>query len=163
MRKLRQHGMAASGAPAEVPGLNYRLTDLQAAVGRVQLARLPKALDERAAQAARWGMLLGAQVILPLDGAPIARTNWQSFCVRVAGATRLLAALDAQGIGARPGLSNAHEEPAYRHLGLSLPISEAARRDFVLLPMGPGLTIADQERVAATFLNALVVETNQTS
>jgi dTDP-4-amino-4,6-dideoxygalactose transaminase len=163
VRRLRQHGMAQTGAPAEIPALNYRLTDLQAAVGRVQLARLPAALDERAAQAARYGTLLGAQVILPVDGAPEARTNWQSFCVRTRHAAHVLAALETQGISARPGLTNAHEEPAYRHLGVSLPVSEAARRECVLLPMGPGLTAADQERVASTFLNALVVETNQTS
>src|SRR5690606_7013427 len=92
-RLLRQHGMSVpdtlrhgsakvifEGYP--VRGYNYRMTDVQAAIGREQLKRLPTIIACRRARAADY-----ARMLAELDGveAPIepewARSNWQSYCV----------------------------------------------------------------------------------
>jgi len=148
VRLLRQHGLSRPDAPALLPGLNYRLTDLQAAVGRVQLGRLPSLLDERKAQVARYRELLSSlPVVLPFEPRNV-RSNWQSFCVRMPGVdtAALVAKLAQRGISVRGGVMNAHEEPAYA-AGLRLPHSELARREALMLPLFPGLTATEQSQV----------------
>jgi perosamine synthetase len=82
-----------------------------------------------------------------------ARSNWQSLCVRLPSATEttaLLARLDAAGIAARPGLSNAHEEPEQRDgVRAPLPQSERARRECVLLPLPSQMTREEQDALVA--------------
>ena len=65
-------------------GFNYRMTDIQAAVGRKQLERLPELVARRRALASRYTELLGniEGLILPLEPR-WARSNWQSYCVRL--------------------------------------------------------------------------------
>src|SRR4051812_16382800 len=94
-RLWRQHGMSVPdtvrhGATEvvfesyETLGYNYRLTDLQAAVGRVQLQRMPEILARRRTLADRYATLLASVPGLVLPAAPAwARTNWQSYCVRL--------------------------------------------------------------------------------
>jgi dTDP-4-amino-4,6-dideoxygalactose transaminase len=152
VRRLRQHGAASADRPVDEPGLNYRLTDIQAAIGRVQLARLPSLVMERRRLATRYRERL-AGLELELPGEPVwARSNWQSYCVllpeRVAPSTAMQE-LAARGIAARRGVGNAHEEPAYASARASLPRSERARRQGLCLPMVPGMTVDEQERVVA--------------
>lgn len=66
-------------------GYNYRMTDIQGAVGRVQLRRLPELLVRRRQQAQRYRQLLGdvPDILLPTEP-EWARSNWQSYCVRLA-------------------------------------------------------------------------------
>ena len=154
VRRLRQHGADPRGTFVE-PGLNYRMTDLQAAVGRVQLGRLPSILVERRAQVERYRTKLAA-IGLAAPVEPAGRTsNWQSLCVRIPAEvtqTAVLDALAAQGIGARPSVSNAHEQPAYadphshRVVG-SLDESERAARHAICLPLYPGMDDATVDRV----------------
>jgi dTDP-4-amino-4,6-dideoxygalactose transaminase len=165
-RLLRQHGMSVSDLARhqekrvvieeyEEVGYNYRLTDIQAAVGRVQLRRFPALLEQRRRQAAEYHRLLaGLPTLEPPQEPWYARTNFQSYCVRVTResvCTRddLMQALLEQGIGTRPGIMNAHQEPAYRDLPCApLPHSEAARQDCLLLPLYSTLTRQQQQRIA---------------
>jgi dTDP-4-amino-4,6-dideoxygalactose transaminase len=160
VRLHRQHGMASPSAPATLRGRNLRLTDVQAAIGRRQLARLPALLDERRRLAARYDRLL--------EGLPLARprppdwtrANWQSYHVTLAegrSGSEVAAALEARGIGARGGLTNAHEQPAYAesHAGVRLPRSEALRARGLLLPLYPGLDEDAPARVAAALREIL--------
>jgi dTDP-4-amino-4,6-dideoxygalactose transaminase len=132
-RTLREHSMSASAtdrhgsllAPPEVyleVGFNYRMTDLQAAVGIVQLGRLPEVLKRRREIAARYvAGLSGLRGLRLVSDPPYGTTNFQSFWIEVLptfGSTReeLMAQLAEAGISARRGIMAAHRQPAYRWL-----------------------------------------------
>jgi perosamine synthetase len=66
-----------------IVGFNYRMTDIQAAVGRKQLKRLPDLISRRRALAVRYAKLLGNIEELSLPDEPEwARSNWKKYCVR---------------------------------------------------------------------------------
>lgn len=170
-RRLRQHGMTVSDAVRhasarvlvesyEELGYNYRLTDLQAAVGRAQLGRLSDLIVERRAAALRYRELLGGMPELTVPHEPVwARSNWQSFAVRLPRAcdrqTVMQELLD-QGIATRRGVMCAHRQPPYGGLPRApLPESEAAEDETLLLPLFPGLTSAEQDRIAEALAVAL--------
>jgi perosamine synthetase len=98
-------------------GYNYRMTDLQAAVGRVQLGRMDDMLAERRRQVARYQARLAQQVpgiTLPMQP-PWARANWQSFCIRLPSGCdqrEVMQQLLDAGISTRRGIMNVHQEPA---------------------------------------------------
>ena len=165
-RLWRQHGMTVSDtvrhASAQVVvesyetlGYNYRMTDIQAAVGRAQLVRLPALIAERRRLAERYAMLLAD---VPGAVAPTepewARSNWQSYCVRLPAGldqTRVLQTLLDRGISGRRGVMCAHTEPAYatqpwRRVG-ALRESERATRETIILPLYPGMADDDQQYV----------------
>lgn len=163
-RLLRQHAMSvpdtARHASARVifedypeVGFNYRLTDIQAAIGRVQLGRLPGLLKQRLALAARYTEALRrVPGLLPPEVPAYARPNYQSYPVRVTPAfplsrDQLMQALLDRGISTRRGIMNSHQELAYAAGGGQLPASEQARDTVVLLPLYPTMTDAEQERV----------------
>jgi dTDP-4-amino-4,6-dideoxygalactose transaminase len=136
-------------------GYNYRLTDLQAAVGREQLKRLPAIVARRRRLAAQYADLLrGVEVVHPPQEPGWARSNWQSYCVRLSDGIRqaeVMQALLDRGIATRRGVMCAHREPAYRHeewrAGSRLVESEAAADRCILLPLYPQLTDAEQQEV----------------
>src|SRR5881409_2251276 len=93
------------------------MTDIQAAVGREQLTRLPAIVERRRALAARYSGALGGlgSIVVPHER-EWARSNWQSYAVRLAPPldqrTVMQRLLDA-GISTRRGAMNAHLEAAY--------------------------------------------------
>ena len=157
-------------------GFNYRLTDLQAAVGREQLIRLPGMVDERRHLARQYNEVLAGIEGLHLPREPEwARSNWQSYCVRLpAGRDQrhvMQSMLDA-GIATRRGVMCAHREPAYRtepwrHEGPNgltdggpdacavLAHGESITADGLILPLYVGMTQDDQARVVAALTAAL--------
>ncbi len=178
-RLWRQHGMSVNdsirhGSPLvtfeeylEV-GYNYRMTDIQAAVGREQLKRLPSLLVERRVLVARYFEGLSAVSGLCLPSSPEwTRSNWQTLCIRLpegANQRTVMQRLLDQGISTRRGVMCAHREPAYQnvpwHCGqsraqcacapgscLRLVQSEKAQDQGIALPLFPGMTPADQDRV----------------
>ncbi len=152
-RLLRQHGMSVPdtvrhGAKSvifeEYPivGFNYRMTDIQAAVGRVQLERLPKILERRVAVAKRYSGILGEIPGLEPPVVPTqTRPNYQSYPVRVTlnfplSRDALMQALLERGISTRRGIMNAHQETSCQEAGpFVLSQSESARDRVVLLPL----------------------------
>jgi perosamine synthetase len=170
-RLLRQHGMSVSDTVRHsasrvvfetypIVGYNYRMTDIQAAVGRVQLRRLPGVVAKRRALAEAYRGLLAEIPGLGLPFEPsFARSNWQSFCVRLpeqADQVVVMQAMLEQGVATRRGIMCSHREPAYRDnpLRAPLPRSEAAQDRCIILPLYPQMTAADQERVAAALSGA---------
>lgn len=165
-RLLRQHAMSVPDTVRHASkavifesypetGYNYRMTDLQAAVGRVQLERLPGLIRRRRELASGYrALLIGIDgLVLPAD-APWTRSNWQSYCVRLPrqlGQRDAMERLLALGIQTRRGIMCSHREPAYAPLGaaLRLPHSESAQDRCLLLPLHAEMTDADQERVCA--------------
>jgi perosamine synthetase len=170
-RLLRQHAMSVPDTVRHraqqvvfesypVLGYNYRLTDIQAAVGRQQLARLPAIVARRRALADAYGALLTDVPGLQLPGEPEwARTNWQSYCVRLPDLcdqrTVMQAMLD-DGVSTRRGIMCSHREGAYRHLPRRrpLPQSEQAQDRCILLPLFPDMSDEDQRCVVAALRRA---------
>lgn len=171
-RLLRQHGMSVSdtvrhGSPQVVfedyvaVGYNYRMTDIQAAIGRKQLERLPQLVSRRRALAARYDELLGNVdgLALPLEP-EWARSNWQSYCVglpsRVDQRGVMQQLLD-QGIATRRGVMCSHREPCYAQAGQrpDLRQSELAQDHAILLPLYAQMTEDDQVIVANALRGAL--------
>ena len=94
-RRLRQHGMSIPDTVRHASpqvifethpdiGFNYRMTDIQAAVGRAQLKRMPEIVAKRRLLASRYSSLLNdnAGILTPLEP-DWARSNFQSYCVRI--------------------------------------------------------------------------------
>ncbi len=140
-------------------GFNYRLTDIQAAIGRVQLQRLPTIVASRRAAAARYFELLAGIPGLHLPAEPTwARSNWQSFLIRLdppRSAPAIMAALLEAGIATRGGIMCSHREPAYpphtwRAAPAGLPNSELAQDSSIVLPLYPQITPAEQHYIAQT-------------
>lgn len=166
-RLLRQHGMSVPDTTRHaarevifeeypIVGFNYRMTDVQAAIGRVQLQRLPEVLSKRLALAQRY---TDAISLIPGLAAPVvpdwARTNYQSYAVRVlpsypGSRNQLMQALLDAGISTRRGIMNSHQEPAYAdYQGAPLPHSEDARDQVILLPLYESLSLAEQDKIIA--------------
>ena len=170
-RRLRQHAMdvpdtVRHGAPTVVfehygeVGFNYRMTDLQAAVGRTQLARLPDILARRTALAKRYNALIAeSSPEIELPAPPSwARSNWQSYCVLLPPSRdqrRVMQRMLDQGVATRRGIMNAHREAPYAASGLSLPVSEMVQDHAILLPLYSQLGDAEQDRVVESLAAAM--------
>jgi perosamine synthetase len=164
-RLLRQHGMSVPDTVRhtsaqviqeeyQVLGFNYRMTDIQAAVGRAQLTRLPAIVARRRELAARYheGLRDCDGVFVPAEPGSV-RTNWQSYAIRVARERRgsVMQRLLDERISTRRGAMNAHRERAYpdgtwRAAG-SLARSEEAYDTAIVLPLFHQLTHGEQDRV----------------
>jgi dTDP-4-amino-4,6-dideoxygalactose transaminase len=181
-RLLRQHAMSIPDTVRHdssrvvfedylEPAFNYRLTDLQAAVGRPQIARLAEITAERRRLAAVYhAALAGNRVLRPPRERPNARSNWQSYPTFLRegcgiGQLEAMQFLLDSGVASKRGVGNAHQEPAYRDGtrwacgpgdcahgsgGESCPrlaTSERLRDSMVLLPLYHGMTAAEQQQV----------------
>lgn len=176
-RLWRQHGMSISDSARHAAtrvvfeeytelGFNYRMTDIQAAIGREQLKRLPEILVRRRELALAYRKALQDVPSIQLPFEPAwARSNWQSFCIRVASEeerTRMMQTLLERGIATRRGIACAHREPAYRsqpwHSAGSLYQSERAQETGIILPLYPQMDMEDQQAVAFEIKRALAQE-----
>ncbi len=167
LRLLRQHGMSIPDTVRHdakqvliesylVQGYNYRMTDLQAAIGIVQMGRLDAIVARRRSLGARYDEALAGVPWLALPHSPdFAEPNWQSYAVQVReGAplsrNALMGWLLEQGIQTRRGIMLAHREPAYQGVGAEcrLPRSERASACSLILPLFPQMSEGDVDRVA---------------
>jgi len=166
-RRLRTHGLSADAwqrlaseqavtSRAVELGFKYNMTDLQAALGRVQLAKLEAFTRIRNEQASQYreafADLTRFESLPPLD-AGRGRHAYHFFTVRVSEMTRdaALRGLRRLGIGAAVHYEPIHLHPYYRRrLGLvpgSFPAAEQAGATTLTLPLGPALRPTDVERV----------------
>jgi perosamine synthetase len=142
-------------------GFNFRMTDMQAAVGRVQLTRLSSIVAERRQIAQQYASRLAGihGITAPIEPA-WARTNWQSYCVELPETCDQRAVmqqmLDA-GVSTRRGVMNAHLELPYRSpvIRTDLAHSERAQRRGVILPLAPAMTAAQVQHVCDEFAAAV--------
>jgi perosamine synthetase len=172
LRSLRQHGMSVSAfdrhAAAAVivesygeVGFNYRMTDLQAAVGLIQLGRIDQFVAHRIEMAERYTKAFAGHPYLAPPHIPSGvRFNYQTYLLRLLPDSRmdrdgLMGALLQRGIATRRGIMAAHREPAYRHrpLRVPLPATEEADRSAIVLPLFHQLEAADQDRVIEAILD----------
>ena len=184
-RLWRQHSMSVSDTKRHASdqvifeaytelGYNYRLTDIQAAIGREQLKKLPRIVSFRREQVQRYIQMLEGISGLGLPEEPVwARSNWQSFCVRLpegADQRGVMQTLLDKGIPTRRGVMCAHREPAYPKGTWSCGMedcncqpgscqhliqSEQAQDRAIMLPLFYELTIMQQEQVTSALLSCL--------
>jgi dTDP-4-amino-4,6-dideoxygalactose transaminase len=174
-RLWRQHGMSVPdtvrhGARQVIfesydeLGYNYRMTDLQAAIGRVQLARLPELVDRRRRLAHSYAVTLARLNMVEPPAEPAwARSNWQSFCVRLppeADQREVMQALLDRGISTRRGVMNTHLEKAYTASGSfrvagRLTRSEAAQAGTIMLPLFTQMSEDEVHEVVAALGEAV--------
>jgi dTDP-4-amino-4,6-dideoxygalactose transaminase len=177
LRLLRQHGMtlpdtARHGARRLVieqyqeVGFNYRMTDLQAAIGIAQMKRLDAIVHRRRELAARYSAALQDHPwldgpVTPDDVEP----NYQSYAVRVSPESPLtrdaiIQYLLERGVASKPGVMTAHREPAYRNRGcrVRLPVTEWASDHSLLIPLYPELTGSEQDQVVAGLFEAFQLD-----
>lgn len=172
-RKLREHAMSVSAADRhgstlaaqesyDEVGFNFRMTDLQAALGLVQLQRLDAVVARRRELAARYSeAIAGIPGLRAVADPEYGTSNFQSYWVEVGsdyGRDRegLLAALAAAEISARRGIMAAHRQPPYADLAApgSLPATERLTDTTVILPLYHELSAADQDRVISVLHEA---------
>jgi dTDP-4-amino-4,6-dideoxygalactose transaminase len=166
-RTLREHAMSVSAAdrhasvlpPAEQYteiGFNFRMTDLQAAMGLVQLGRLPAVVQRRRALASNYAKAIGDVAGLRLVAdPPFGATNYQSCWLEVGSQFRtdregLMAALAEADISARRGIMAAHRQPAYAgadHGHAPLTNTEYLTDHTLILPLYHQMSDSEQARV----------------
>jgi perosamine synthetase len=170
-RLLRQHGMSIpdrvrhgskevlfESYPAL--GYNYRMTDIQGAIGREQLKRLPEIIERRRFLAGQYKELLSNVPGIALPEEPNwARSNWQSYCVRLpedCDQRQVMQFMWNKGIATRRGVMCAHREQTYASLSTpSLLIeSEKAQDKCILLPLFHQMTEVDQNTVVMVLREA---------
>ena len=169
-RTLREHAMSVSAAdrhastlaPAESydeVGFNFRMTDMQAAVGVVQLGKLDAIIARRRLLAGRYQDAIAAVAGLRAVTDPSYGTgNYQSFWVEVGDdypldREALLAALATAGVSARRGIMSAHRQAPYRNLPADLPVTERLTDTTVILPLYHQLSETDQDRIIDVLLS----------
>jgi dTDP-4-amino-4,6-dideoxygalactose transaminase len=142
-------------------GFNFRMTDMQAAVGRVQLTRLAGIVEERRRIAGEYARRLAAidGVVAPFEPA-WARTNWQSYCVQLpanADQRTIMQRMLDHGVSTRRGVMNSHLEKPYEAEGAraSLPRSEEAQQHGVILPLVPSMTMDQVQEICDSLAAAL--------
>jgi dTDP-4-amino-4,6-dideoxygalactose transaminase len=180
-RRWRHNGMSTSDAVRHssrdviferypVLGFNYRMTDIQAAVGREQLRRLPALLTRRRELAMRYHELLAdiPGIVTPVEP-PGVRSNWQSYVVRLpawASQRAVMQAMLDDGVATRRGIMCAHREGAYTSQPWrcasgaavlhktgrcrQLRRSEEAQDECLILPLFHQMTEAQQDTVVTS-------------
>jgi dTDP-4-amino-4,6-dideoxygalactose transaminase len=178
-RLWRQHGMSVTDAVRhgskqvifedyDELGYNYRMTDLQAAVGREQLRRLPGLIAQRRRLAEQYCECLSTIPGLSPVEPHWARSNWQSFCVRLPDAVdqrTVMQALLDHGISTRRGVMNIHLEGAYsdqssHRAATSLMRSVSAQQQTIILPLYVQMTESDIARVVEALRGSLAEAIN---
>jgi dTDP-4-amino-4,6-dideoxygalactose transaminase len=166
-RRLREHGMSVSAADRHLSrqpvieeylevGFNYRMTDVQAAIGLVQLAKLDELVARRRELACRYQTMLadvpGLRTVRDPDWGT---SNFQSFWVEVdrdypLSRNELLSALAEEGVSARAGIMAAHRQPAYsQHPHGDLSVTERLTDQTLILPLFHTMTEAEQDAVVS--------------
>lgn len=166
LRYLRQHGMSINDRQRhnaktvvieeylEV-GYNYRMTDIQAAVGVEQMKRLDHIVAERRRIAALYNeAFAGLEGVQCPGDTTLTKTNYQSYALILSDALHisrndLMQELLELGISTRRGIMTAHREPAYAGLAsdMSLPRSEHYADQSVLLPLYVPMTVEEVQAV----------------
>jgi perosamine synthetase len=164
LRRLRHQGMSLSDHARHIAsptvfesypeiGYNFRITDIQAAIGLAQLEKLTTILRERRRVAECYNEYLRDHPLFAPPYVPDGMEhNWQSYMVEVRpgrGMERnaLMEWLFQRGIPTRRGVMASHLEPPYLSSGARLPRTETAAANTLQLPMHPGLTPVQQQYI----------------
>lgn len=162
---LRSHGMVKkNGREIFVElGYNYRMTDLQGAIGLAQLHKLDMLLKKREKLAQRYSAIFikFPSVISPFVPQDM-RHAYQSYMIRIAdpkaSVDTLARILEEKGIANKKGIMLIHKEPLYKKLfgTIHLPTTEKLEKEALILPLYPQMTIHEQDYVIDTLTNVYI-------
>lgn len=144
-------------------GYNYRMTDLQAAIGISQLSKLDKILERRRKLASRYDSAFKAvDFLIPPYIPYYAKPNYQSYILRIdkdyAGLTdKIIKYMLKNNIHAKAGITSIHKQVCYKRLigSIKLPETEKATNRTIILPLYPQLKKNEQDYVIRHLLNIL--------
>lgn len=155
-------GKDAAGKPCfRQVGTNYKLSDIQAAVGVVQMQHIDELLRHRQELAQHYVNLLSDDAAIDLPAiTPGGEASWQSFCVKIAGRDAILNTVRAHGIEVQFGAFALHLQPAFQpgahcRWAMSLAGSKQAFEQALVLPLHHAMTPSLQAEVALTVRSAL--------
>lgn len=174
LRRLRHQGMSLSDFARHnsIPtlfesypevGFNFRMTDIQAAIGLAQLDRLDDILARRRTAAERFQRALANHpMFIPPHVPPKISPNWQSYQIALRSDTpvtrnTVMERLHAMGVPTRRGVMASHLELPYQVTDACLPMTEMLAAQTLQLPMHPALDQGQQDRVLAA-LDAAIAE-----
>jgi perosamine synthetase len=159
LRMLRSHG-ARERYRHEILGYNFRMTDLQAAIGLAQLPKLPEWTKRRQANAAFLSKLLDPYVSIPISR-PWAEHVYHQYTIRLAECRdEMPDRLARRGVGSSVHYPlPVHQQPLYRNMGFVDVLTEAERasQEVLSLPVHPALTEEELRLVADAVMSELKV------
>ena len=174
LRRFRHHGMSVSDIERHMAntviietypelGYNYRMTDIQAAIGIEQMKKLPSILDARKQRARIYDTELGNIPHITIPKVPsYARHNYQSYWIELLDSApvdrnTLMAKLLEKGIATRRGIMAIHREPCYRgYAGIHLPNTDKLTENTLLLPLYPRLSDEEQTFIINSLKEILI-------
>lgn len=153
------HGRESDGYRHVSLGHNFRMTSIAAAMGRVQLERLPGFVERRRENAARLDELLAeTNAVTPTvpDGY---RHSYHQYTIRVGNRDSVAEQLDEHGIGSGVYYPRCiHEQPAYDVLDVSAPVAEIVSEQVLSIPVHPALDDEQVERVGTVLRDEVDIE-----
>jgi UDP-4-amino-4,6-dideoxy-N-acetyl-beta-L-altrosamine transaminase len=173
LRQLRSHGVVrdplALSSEEEGAwyyeqrelGFNYRLTDLQAALGASQLTRLDEFVSKRNLLASRYHELLSELPLSPLEIQEDNYSSYHLFVIRLNNRSirrKTFDTLKANGVGVNVHYIPIYWQPFYREKGFSkgyCPYAESFYNSIITLPLFPDLTVQEQDQVVKLLRNCL--------
>lgn len=176
MRDLRSHGITRDRGrllqddgpwyyEQQSLGFNYRMTEIQAALGLSQMTRLDSFVERRSELARQYDRLLDGMPLMRQEEHPHSDSSWHLYIVRLAASAadagrhrQVFDALRHAGIGVNLHYIPVHLQPYYRGLGFrqgDFPHAEDYYRRAISLPLYPGLTQSQQDHVVASLGRAL--------
>ena len=175
LRRLRNHGIDSDHRKRETQGtweydmvdlgFNYRLNDVQCALGLSQLRKFPQNIERRRILAKKYAEALGSSLRLRIQSVPEDRVHaWHLYVVRLTGEDpgesrrRVFSALRQDQIGVNVHYLPVYLHSYYRKLGYPVglcPVAEHAYSGLLSLPMWHGLTDTDQSRVIDCLMTAV--------
>ena len=172
VRVLRSHGATVSDldrhrAQGQIYeeyrelGYNYRLTDIQAAIGVEQMKRFDDLLARRRTVAQRYNTAFCHVAQIQIPARPdYAQHSYQSYVIRLRAGREVrdevIRTLVDNGISSRRGIAPIHLEPLYASRGrVSLPVTEAVAADSLFLPLYASLSESDQARIIDTVVRSV--------
>lgn len=170
LRLYRSHGITRDPQALFMPspgewyyeqqllGFNYRLTDIQAALGLSQLSRLDQFITQRRELARRYDALLSPLPVQPLQQSNNRQNGYHLYVIQVAERDQVFARLRAAGIGVNVHYIPIPAQPYYRGLGhdpAAYPGAQAYYQGAISLPLFPALTLSEQQQVVDALEQAL--------
>jgi dTDP-4-amino-4,6-dideoxygalactose transaminase len=163
MRVFRNHGITTTASQREKSGgwfyemsdlgYNYRITDIQCALGSSQLKKLPSWIAKRNELAEAYAAAFAGANVRPLAKQPDCLHAYHLYVVRVSERDAAFKRLRENGIGANVHYVPVHLHPYYRErFGMKegmFPVAEAAYKEILTLPLWPGMDAADVENVVS--------------
>ncbi len=175
-RLWRQHGMSVPDTVRHgsdkvifeeylTTGFNYRMTDIQAAVGIEQLKKLDVIISKRRSFAKRYSELAPDISGVKFPREPyFSKTNWQSLPIYFEPPflqKEIMQFLHNKGIASRRGIMNAHQEKAYDKCEWKLPASETCRNQSILLPLYESMQEEEINQVCKYLQEAVTLDIKQ--